>query len=170
MGRRSRASPPSIKAAVDTVFPLGSFTEIYGKSVRPPGNIYVLVKQDDFTTASGAKGVRFVVTDEEQPPRVEIVTYGFSAASGGTIKITCKCLAKDEAKFRPMFDASMQTLTVELGNRSQGGRVLVSFRQGCLVPKLCLGTQLAAATSLPRAESLIGASPWTFPSATWERA
>jgi hypothetical protein len=72
-----------------------------------------LVDKRSFKTDHGDTGMRLVVKNESSPRKIESVRYVFSAKNGLLLVFRCQCLSSDDAQFRPMFDASMKSLTLD---------------------------------------------------------
>jgi len=83
----------------------GNLTGVDGK--------LTLVDKGSFKTDHGDSGARMVVRNESSARKVESVRYIFSAKNGLLLVFKCQCLSVDDAQFRPIFDASMKTLTLD---------------------------------------------------------
>jgi hypothetical protein len=72
-----------------------------------------LVDKGSFKTDHGDTGMRLVVRNDSSPRKVESIRYVFSAKNGLLLVFKCQCLSADDAQFRPIFDASMKSLTLD---------------------------------------------------------
>jgi hypothetical protein len=66
-------------------------------------------EKSSFQTNSGAKGVRVIAKDGAN----ETVAYVFPAKNGLLMVFTGKCLSADDSQIRPLFEASLKSLTLD---------------------------------------------------------
>lgn len=69
---------------------------------------YRFIKQDDFVTAAGLKGVR-VIVESEQNSRLLRQSFYFFSKKNTKFVITCSASAEEGDKLAPVFDGSMKT-------------------------------------------------------------
>lgn len=91
---------------------VSAFVELYLASLKAPIATTRLVSQKSFQTTGGVNGIRLVVTDKKNPPQIEQISYLFKAPNGTILVIYGICRPTDNAKFEPIYDASLKTLTL----------------------------------------------------------
>jgi hypothetical protein len=81
----------------------------YVKSITPDTGGAKIVDRGSFTTRSDVAGQRLVIQKDSQ----ERVVYVFPGKSGLLLTFNCSCPAAEDGQFRPLFDASMKSLTLD---------------------------------------------------------
>jgi hypothetical protein len=83
--------------------------DVYVKSITADTGGANIVDRGSFTTRAGVTGQRLVIQKDSQ----ERVVYIFPGKSGLLLTFNCACPAAEDGQFRPQFDASMKSLTLD---------------------------------------------------------
>lgn len=62
-----------------------------------------------FTTSSGAKGFRVIITLTANSNKLAFIDYYFSGSSDAKIAVTCTCQQVEIDHYAPIFDAAIKT-------------------------------------------------------------
>ncbi len=92
-----------------------------GSEFNPDLHHVEMIDEKPFVTLAGVTGIRAVVTYTLDNQNLERVVYFFAPAQNHILVFIATCLASDAAKYVPIFDRSLATLTFGAASPPQAG-------------------------------------------------